>query len=78
MKMRRFKPVPTGPDRSTVELIARTIARLRRQDIRALAIVLVDVNGDVSTAFSGHRSGQHHRLASGIADLSHRFHSDRA
>jgi hypothetical protein len=73
---RRLVSLTGGPCRDTAVLIATTKQRLRRGDVRALAVVIVDGKGSVSTAFAGHRSGHFFTLAAGLAGLNHRFHSE--
>lgn len=73
MSAKRFRIVPAGPSRDVTRLMAQTTRRLRQQDVRAMAIVMVSPGGEVSTAFAGHRDGHYHTLNSGIGLLRRRF-----
>lgn len=73
MAAKQFRIVPAGPSREVQETIAELKGRLRRGDIRAIAVVLVAPRGDVTTAFVGHRDGHFDALSSGITALRARF-----
>ncbi len=73
MKARRFKLIPPGASREVASLVADTKGRLRRGDVRAIAIVLVRPGGEVDTCFAGHHDGHFHQLNSGISILRKRF-----
>ena len=72
----RLREIACGPSATTARGVAGLRARLRRGDVRAYAAVLVYPDGAVVTSFAGSEDGHHHRLASGIATLSHRFFRD--
>jgi hypothetical protein len=65
--------VKAGPGPQAAEAIANAKRILRRDDIRALAVVFVGPNGNVGTLYGGHREGHYHQLRSGVDELRERF-----
>jgi hypothetical protein len=74
--MGKLRVIEGSPQRDVLEAIAETKRRLRRGDVRALAVVLVSPGGEVSTVIAGTKGGNYHQLASGIARLGWRFQSE--
>jgi hypothetical protein len=68
---KRYWIVPEPASRDVQAAIARTIAKLRRGDVRALAVVLVTPQGMVETMHAGGRDGQ-----SGARTLADRIAAD--
>jgi hypothetical protein len=65
--------MPTGPGRDTLAAIANAKNVLRTRDVRAIALVIVEPNGEVGTLLGGIEDGHAHQLSSGIEILRRRF-----
>ncbi|MBW8268296.1 hypothetical protein [Caldovatus aquaticus] len=77
MRRRPLRVIAGGPSREVAGMVAGTIARLRRGDCRAMAVVLVRADGSVEAGYAGHRDGHFFRLSGGMTDLLHRLHRER-
>ena len=73
MMARIIRLVPAGPGPNAAEAIANAKRMLRRDDIRAVAVVFVGPNGSVGTLYGGHREGNFHQLRSGVEELRKRL-----
>lgn len=75
-KIVKLREVQCGPSPDVQHVVANAKARLRRNDIRALAVVYVFSNGSVGTVFAGHRDGFMHQLVSGATHLGARLQDE--
>jgi hypothetical protein len=73
---KRYWIVPAPASRDVRAAIATTIGKLRRGDVRALAVVLVTPQGMVHTMHAGGRDGHFHHLQSGAKTLADRIARD--
>ena len=73
MTARLFRIVPGGPSPDVSQRVAELKQRLRRGDIRAVAFVLVNGSGVVSTGFAGNDDGFLHQMVSGTETLRMRL-----
>lgn len=67
--------IDCGPSRETARVIEIMKTTLRKEDIRAVAFVMVKPDGSLVTGWAGSRDGHHYAIGHGISMLQHRFHS---
>jgi len=72
-----IKLITCGPGPNAAEGIAAAKRVLRRNDLRAVALITVDANG-VGTLYGGASEGFYHHLISGAEMLKKRVMDDGA
>ena len=75
MKKPRLTVIEWSTPRSTAEAIASAKRVLRRNDLQAVALIVVSHNG-VGTLYGGHHEGFYHNLVSGTEHLKARMMKD--
>ena len=62
-----------GPSKNVIDTVAAAKARLRRDDVRALAFVIVETNGKITTGYAGEDDGHFNAMQLGVEVLKSRL-----